>query len=223
MPESPNIVKLLIVEDQPFMRELLANAIANVPNLEVVGTVADGERAVEMAQKMAPDVVLMDIELAGELNGIQAGLKIKEERPETAIVVLSSHMERGYVTSLPLNQSSGWAYLLKQTLPDLETMTRAIEQSLKGMVVLDPMIVRSLQPRQGSPLGRISPRQLDLLRLIAQGYNNNAIAIELSLSEGTVETYINGIYQELGISREPGFHSRVRATLIYLQESQLDS
>ena len=215
-------IKLLIVEDQPFFRELLEKAIANVPQLDVVGTVEDGEGAVEMARKKKPDAVLMDIVLAGELNGIQAGLKIKEERPETAIVLLSSHMERGYLTSLPLNHSCGWAYLLKQTLSDLDTVVRTIEGSLRGMVVLDPMIASNLLPREGSLLQRLSERQVDVLRLIAQGYNNNAIATELFLTQSTVETYINGIYQELEISREPGVHSRVRATIIYLEESRLD-
>ena len=215
--------KVLLVEDQPFFVELLENTFQAEPEFELLGSAADGEAAVELARKTSPDVIIMDIELAGEMNGVEAGLKIKEHKLDTAIVLLSVHMERGYLTSLSALYSSGWAYLLKQTLPDVDTLLRTIRQSVKGMVVLDPMLVRMLDPAPDPPLSRLTDRQLQLLRLIAQGYDNPAIALELSLSQNTVETYANTIYKELGISREPGVHSRVSATLIYLRESHLHS
>ena len=89
------------------------------------------------------------------------------------------------------------------------------------MVVLDPNIVKMLDPDPNSPLSRLTKRQLQLLALIAQGYDNPTIALELHLTENTVETYINLIYQELEVSREPGVHPRVSATLIYLRDSRL--
>ena len=213
--------KILLVEDQAFFRDLLVRAIEVEPELELIGSVADGEAAVDLARKTSPDVVIMDIELAGEINGVEAGLKIKEHKSNTAIVLLSAHMERGYLTSLPLRHSSGWAYLLKQTLPDMETLIRTIRQSVSGMVVLDPKLVEMLDPNPDSLLSRLTDRQLQLLKLMAQGYDNPSIARELHLSENTIETYVNTIYQELGTSREPGVHSRVSATLIYLRESNL--
>ena len=130
-------------------------------------------------------------------------------------------MELGYLTSLPSHYSAGWAYLLKQTLPDVATLLHTIRQSVNGMVVLDPMLVQMLDPNPDSLLSRLTDRQLQLLRLMAQGYDNPAIALELTLSQNTVETYINTIYQELGTSAELGVHSRVSATLIYLRESNL--
>ena len=214
-------IKVLLVEDQPFFRELLEKAIEALPELELVGSAAGGETAIDIARKTSPDAVIMDIELEGEINGVHAGLAIKENRAETAIVLLSSHMDRGYLASLPLARSSGWAYLLKQTLPDLDTLLRTIQQSVDGMVVLDPNMVKLLDPNPDSLLSRLTKRQLQVLALIAQGYNNPSIARELHLTENTVETYINGIYQELNISREPGVHSRVSATLIFLRESRL--
>ena len=214
-------IGVLLVEDQPFFVELLENTIQAEPEFELLGSAADGETAVELARKTSPDVVIMDIELSGEMNGVEAGLKIKEHKSDTAIVLLSAHMERGYLTSLPLRHSSGWAYLLKQTLPDVETLLRTIRQSVKGMVVLDPKLVQMLDPNPDSILSRLTDRQLQLLRLMAQGYDNPAIALELSLTQNTVETYINTIYQELGATRVPGIHSRVSATLIYLRESNL--
>ena len=214
-------IKVLLVEDQPFFRELLEKAIEAMPEMELVGLASDGETAIHLARETSPDAVIMDIELEGGFNGVQAGLAIKEERAETAIVLLSSHMDPGYLTSLPLRRSSGWAYLLKQTLPDLDTLRNTIQQSVNGMVVLDPQIVKLLDPNPDSPLSRLTQRQSQLLALIAQGYDNPSIARELHLTENTVETYINGIYQELNISREPGVHSRVSATLIFLRESML--
>jgi len=216
-----NPTKVLLVEDQPFFVELLENTFQAEPEFELLGSATEGEAAIELARKTSPDVVIMDIKLAGEMNGVEAGLKIKEHKSDTAIVLLSAHMERGYLTSLPSRYSSGWAYLLKQTLPDVDTLLRTIRQSVNGMVVLDPMLVQMLDPAPDSPLSRLTDRQLQLLRLMAQGYDNPAIALELSLSQNTVETYINTIYQELGTSAEPGVHSRVSATLIYLRESNL--
>jgi len=216
-------IRVLLVEDQPFFIELLENTIQAEPEFELLGSAADGETAVELARDTSPDVVIMDIELAGEMNGVEAGLKIKEHKSDTAIVLLSAHMERGYLTSLSSHYMSGWAYLLKQTLPDVDTLLRTIRQSVNGMVVLDPMLVQMLDPEPDSLLSRLTERQLQLLRLMAQGYDNPAIALELNLSQNTVETYANTIYQELGTSREPGVHSRVSATLIYLRESNLHS
>jgi len=216
-----NPTKVLLVEDQPFFVELLENTFQAEPEFELLGSATEGEAAIELARKTSPDVVIMDIKLAGEMNGVEAGLKIKEHKSDTAIVLLSAHMERGYLTSLPSRYSSGWAYLLKQTLPDVDTLLRTIRQSVNGMVVLDPMLVQMLDPAPDSPLSRLTDRQLQLLRLMAQGYDNPAIALELSLSQNTVETYINTIYQELGTSAEPGVHARVSATLIYLRESNL--
>jgi DNA-binding NarL/FixJ family response regulator len=212
--------KLVIVEDEALFRELLIRTLSAEPGIEVVGVAQDGETAVKVAREKAPNAILMDIELSGEMDGIEAALQIKKDFPETGIVILSVHSDRRYVTSLPLDETKGWAYLLKHTVPDVATLVRAIEGSKMGMLVLDPMMVKNLRPKEGSKLEGLTPRQLEVLELIAQGYNNAAIAERLSLSEKSVETYINVIYQELHVSHEAEIHSRVKATLIYLQESR---
>ena len=211
--------RVLIVEDEPLLSDLLRRTLSAEPGLEVVGVVGDGETAVRLAGELTPDAVITDIELQGEMDGIEAALKIKEARRETGIVILSAHNDRRYVTSLPLSESPGWAYLLKQTLPDLETLMRAIQGSVNGMVVLDPAVVESLRPRRDSTTSKLTPRQQQVLELIAQGYNNTGIAQSLTLTEKSVETYINSIYQVLQVSGGQGVHSRVKATLIYLQDS----
>jgi len=212
--------RVTITEDEPLFRELLLRALAAEPEIEVVGTAEDGEKSVQLARETRPDVVLMDIELPGEMDGIEAALIIKREMPETGVVILSSHSDRHYVTSLPLEDSRGWAYVLKQTMPDLTELVRAIQGSKAGMVVLDPAVLANLHPRQDSAVARLTPRQQEVLKLIAEGHNNAAIAQRLFLSERSVETYINSIYQELNLSNEPYIHARVKATLAYLESSQ---
>jgi len=201
----------MMVEDEPLFRDLLTRTLTNEPGLQVVGIAEDGEAAIKLFKEVSPDVVLMDIELPGEIDGIDAALKIKEESPLTGIVILSVHSDRRYVASLPLENGRGWAYLLKQTVPDLAMVVRAIEGTKAGMLVLDPSIVRNLRPREGSRFARLTARQQEVLELMSQGYNNAAVAERLELSEKSVETYINVIYQALGLSNEPEINARVKA------------
>ncbi len=212
-------LKILIVEDEPLFREMLRHTLDAEPGLDVVGVATDGESAVAMAAEKNPDAVIMDIELPGEMDGIDAALKIKERRLDTGIVMLSVHKDRRYVSSLPLSETPGWTYLLKQNVPDMASVLRAIQGSVDGMVVLDPEVVESLQPKRGSPAARLTPRHRQVLELIAQGFNNTTIAQRLTLTEKSVETYINAIYQVLQIPGEEGVHSRVKATLVYLEDS----
>ena len=172
------------------------------------------------AELLEPDAVLMDIELNGDLDGVEAAVRIKREKPETGIVILSAHRDRRYVTSLPLCENPGWAYLLKQTVRDVETVVRAIQGSMNGTNMLDPLVVENLIPKAGSALARLTKRQQDVLELIAQGYNNAGIAERLSLAEKSVETYISVIYHELELSGAEDVHARVRATIRYLNDSQ---
>ena len=214
-----DIARLLIVEDEPLFGELLGHTLSDGPEFEVVGIVRDGETAIRVASEEEPDAVIMDIELEGELDGIEAGLLIKEKRPETGIVILSSHKDRRYVTSLPLEERPGWAYLLKQSVPDLAAVSRAIRGSISGTLALDSNWISSLCPRRGSAVAGLTPRQLEVLQLIAGGFSNAAIAEQLGLMEKSVEIYINAIYQELSLSHEPSINARVSATLRYLEES----
>ena len=212
--------RIVIVEDEALFSQLLRRTLSAEPGLDVAGMAEDGETAVRLARELKPDVMLMDIELPGEMDGIEAALQIKKERPQIGVVILSAHSDRRYVTSLPLEDSQGWAYLLKQTVPDMATVIRAIEGSKVGMLMVDPSIVKNLWPRQDSAVAKLTSRQQEVLKLIAQGYNNAAVAERLYLSEKSVETYINVIYQELHLSKEPNINARVKATLLYLQDSQ---
>lgn len=213
-------IRLIITEDEPLFRELLLRTLSTEPRLEVVGTAEDAETAIRLSREVKPDVAIMDIELPGEMDGIEAALIIKRERPKTGIVILSVHSDHRYVSSLPLGDLGGWAYLLKQSVPDLSTLVRAIHGSKEGMMVLDPAVMAKLRPRQDSPVASLTPRLQEVLRLIAQGYNNAAIAERLVLSERSVEGYVKSIYQELYLSGEPEIHARVKAALTYLESAR---
>ena len=124
--------RILVVDDEPLFGELLSGALAAAAEIEVVAIARDGETAVRLARQALPDAVLMDIELPGRLDGIDAALQIKRERPRTGIVLLSAHLDRRYFTSLPLEEGAGWSYLLKRSVPDLAAVVRAIQGSIPG-------------------------------------------------------------------------------------------
>lgn len=222
MEREPEMEKtrVIITEDEALFRELLLRTLSTEPGLEVVGTAEEGETAIRLARELKPDVAIMDIELPGDMDGIEAALAIKKEMPNIGIVVLSVHSNHRYVSSLPLGDLGGWAYLLKQSVPDLSTIVRAIHGSKQGMMVLDPAVMAKLSPRENSPVAGLTPRLQEVLRLIAEGYNNAAIAERLILSEKSVEGYVKNIYQELNVSSEPEIHARVKAALTYLASAR---
>ena len=202
-----------------LFRDMLKISLASFDNLEVVGAVGSGEAALRAFREHKPDVVLMDIELGSEPNGIDTGRLIRQENPKAGIVILSVHKDKEYISSLSLEEASGWSYLLKPSVGDTAALGRAIEGSASGFVVLDPEVVSGLRPRQGSFTARLTPRQLEVLSLMAQGYNNSAIAERLVLGHKSVENYINAIYQELNLSQNDRTHPRVSAVLSYIQDS----
>jgi DNA-binding NarL/FixJ family response regulator len=198
---------------------MLKISLSSVPNLEVVEAVGNGNAAIESAKRLDPDVILMDIELGSDPNGINAGRAIKSDRPETGIVILSSHRERQYLNLIAVEESSGWSYLLKQSVSDAGSLARAIEGAASGLVVMDPAVVNSMKPRKGSITAGLTPRQQEVLTMMAQGYNNAAIAEKLVLGTKSVENYINAIYQELNLSHNGPLHPRVQAVLSYIRDA----
>lgn len=211
--------KLMIVEDEGLFRDMLRVSLTSQDNLDVVGACGDGQSAIRMAKQCNPEVIIMDIELGDGPNGIDTGLKIKEDNPDIGIVVLSMHADKQYLATLPLQQSGGWSYLLKKSIQDLDALSRAVEGAAAGLMVLDPALVQGLRPKPKTRLESLTARQGEVISLIAQGYSNAAIAEKLMLGVKSVENYINAIYQQLNVTHEEPIHPRVKATLIFLQES----
>ena len=213
------MVTILIVEDEGLFRDMLKISLGSLPNLEVVGAVSDGNAAVEAADRLLPDVVLMDKELGCDPNGIVAVRAIKEQHPDIGIIILSAHKEREYLNLMAAQELSGWSYLLKQSVTNAEALVRAIAGAASGLVVMDPSVVDKMRPRQGSLTAGLTPRQQEVLAMMAQGYNNSAIAEHLVLGTKSVENYINAIYQELSLNHNGPLHPRVQAVLSYIRDS----
>jgi DNA-binding NarL/FixJ family response regulator len=215
-------IKLVLVEDEGLFRDLLRIVLSQHPRFEVLGSYADADSALSAIPSLKPDVALLDIELPGSLNGIQLGLMLRRQMPEIGIVLLSNHSDPSFVSTLPVETLSGWSYLLKKSVSDAEALTRAIEGSAARLVVLDPQLVLGLRPREGGGLTKLTPRQREILSLIAQGFSNGAIAQRLVLAEKSIENQINLLYQQLGLDRsKTHLHPRVKAVLTYMQESQV--
>ena len=214
-------VRVALVEDEPLFRSLLEQYMVRHPRFEVVGAFADGATALAELPALEPDVVTLDIELPGRLDGIQVGLRLRQAMPHLGIIILSNHADVRFLGAFPRAVTGGWSYLLKKSVSDVQTLDRAVEGAAQGVVTLDPAVVDRMRPRSGSRVDRLTPRQRDILRLVAQGLTNAAIAEHLVLAEKSVENQLTAIYAELGIDRrEESLHPRVSAVLSYLQESR---
>ena len=142
------MVNVLIVEDEGLFRDMLKISLDSLTDMDVVGAVSDGDSAIESADRLNPDVVLMDIELGSEPNGIAAGKAIKDSHEEMGMIILSAHKEREYLNLIAADEFSGWSYLLKQSVSDAGSLVRAIEGAASGLVVMDPTVVNGMKPRK---------------------------------------------------------------------------
>jgi DNA-binding NarL/FixJ family response regulator len=217
-------IKLMIVEDEALYRDMLTRVLSADPAINIVATAADGVTAIQTARRAAPDVILMDIDLGEGPTGIEAGRRIKKARPSVGIVLLSMYSDKEYLSSLTPQEAAGWSYLLKSSVSDVETLTRAVESAAAGLTVLDPAIVMALQPSPNTPLWSLTARQQEVMELMSQGHNNAAVATKLGIAEKSVENYINAIYQrlgvKLGVNMDDPVNPRVKAVIAYLEQSR---
>ncbi len=213
-------INVLMAEDESLFGELLQYKLATVPGIEVSGIATNGDAIVGMAREMKPDAMIVDSKIAGNMSGVEAAIEIKEMMPEIGMVLLTSYQDRRKFDRFPLDDTGGWSYLVRQSVPDVASIVRAIQGSVMGMVTLAPEIMDSLRPRSGSSMSNLTPRQLEVLDLLARGFNNGVIAERLTLNIKSVETYVHDIYGALGLHGDPQLHSRVKAALLYLEESQ---
>jgi DNA-binding NarL/FixJ family response regulator len=218
-------LRVLIGEDQYLMREGTRRLLSERDEVVVVGTAHDLPSVLAEARRLEPDVIVIDVKMppTQTMEGIEAAHTIKAERPETGIVMLTQHDDEEYVWALLEQGVAGYGYLHKIRVGDLDQVVRAIREVAAGGSVLDPRIVETLLARRsrkpGSPLAGLTPAELDVLRLMAEGKSNQAIASALYVSLGTVEKRIAAVFTKLGLHQEPELNRRVAAVLIYLRES----
>lgn len=213
-------LRVLVVEDHPLFRELVSQGISEAPDIEVVGVFGSGLEALARGPELDADVALLDIELGEAASGIDVGLKLREHRPDMGIVLLSGHADPGILTALPEEQAAGWSYLLKDSVRDIDTLVDAIRGASEGGLVIDPQLTAKRDAKRDSRVAELTPRQLEILKLVASGLSNAAIAERLVLAPKSVENHINTLYARLGIdSGDRGVAARVQAARIYLNET----
>jgi DNA-binding NarL/FixJ family response regulator len=214
---------LLIVEDDYLVREGARAVLDAHPRTEVLATAADPDEVLALLPDLQPDVILLDIRMPPSFTteGIDLARVVRRERPEIGIVVLSQHADPEYALELLRDGSDRLAYLLKERLGDADRLVQAIEEVRDGGSVLDPRIVQGLleaqRRRSASKLAGLTPRELEVLELMASGRGNAAIARELSISERSVEKHINAIFRKLGLAEDVDLNRRVAAVLFFLQ------
>jgi len=217
-------IRVVLADDHYLVREGVRQLLETEPEIEIVAACQDLVSLFAAVDAERPDVVLTDIRMPpGQLDeGIQAAVRLRETHPEIGVVVLSQFAEPGYALALLEDGTARRGYLLKERVDDIAQLVAAIRQVAVGGSVIDPKVVESLVARKAraaaSPLHELTPRERDVLREMAEGKNNAAIANVLFLTERSVENVIHSIFVKLGIGFEPSVHKRVKAVILYLAE-----
>lgn len=216
---------LMIAEDDYLVREGARAAVAADARIEVIGTASDAPELLELLDHDVPDVVLLDIRMPPSFTteGIELAHHVRRHHPGVGIVVLSQHDDPEYALELLKDGSAGVAYLLKERLGDADRLVQAIDEVRNGGSMLDPRIVEALleaqRRRSASRLAGLTPRELEVIGLMASGRGNAAIARELTITERSVEKHTNAIFRKLGLAEEIDLNRRVAAVLFYLQRT----
>lgn len=197
-------IRILLAEDHTLVRAGIRSLLDRIGGMEVVAEASDGQEAVRLARKHQPQLVVMDIAMAG-LNGLEATRRIRAETPDARILILSMHANEQYVHQALQAGASG--YLLKDAAT--EELELAIQAALKGQTYLSPRISRRLvddylKQGEGNPADHLTPRQREILQLIAEGQSTRAIAERLHVSVKTVETHRAQLMDRLDIHDVPG-------------------
>jgi DNA-binding NarL/FixJ family response regulator/DNA-binding SARP family transcriptional activator len=219
---APPPTRVVLAEDHYLLREGMRRLLETNPGLEIAAVCEDLDSLLAAVEAEQPDVVVTDIRMPpGNLDeGIRAADRLRVEHPDVGVVVLSQYLEPAYALALFEAGTERRAYLLKERIHDVGQLVAAIRAVAEGGSVVDPKVVEALVAektrREHSPLNELTPRELDVLREMAEGKNNAAIAEALRLSERTVEKVIHSIFLKLGLAWEPAVHKRVKAVILYL-------
>lgn len=218
MQETQNRIRVLVVEADSLLRDMLRTVLGAELRLQLVGATGDAAEAIALASSERAEVTLVGLDSNSEHAALGVAQAISSSRAASKIVFLGENPDRRTLAALPAFRAAGWSYLLRQSVSDVATLVRAIDGAAMGLVVLDPTVVESLGRRE-TRLSALTKRQLEVLSLMAKGNNNAAIAKALVLEEKSVENHINAIFGQLNLNRDNAAHPRVKAVLLYLQET----
>jgi DNA-binding NarL/FixJ family response regulator len=216
-------MRVVIAEDSVLLREGLARLLAD-GGFEVVAAVGDGPALVDAVDAHRPDICVVDVRMPPTHTdeGLQAALEVRRRSPSTAILVLSQYVEERYAVELIQGSAQGIGYLLKERVADMREFLAAVRRVGGGGAALDPEVVAQLlgRRRRDDPLAEFTPREREVLALMAEGRSNQAICGVLFLSPKTVEGHVRQIFMKLGLRESPEQHRRVQAVLAFLRSPQ---
>ena len=213
-------MRVVVADDSVLLREGIVRLLEE-SGFDVVGQAGDAEDLVRKVAAHKPDVAVVDIRMppTNTDDGLRAALEIRGRLPETGVLVLSQYVEEGYALDLVGDSAGGVGYLLKDRVADVERFVDAVKRVADGGSALDPEVVSQLlgRARRDDPLEVLSPRERDVLELMAEGRSNAAIAEQLVITERAVEKHVTSIFGKLDLAPAPADHRRVLAVLTYLR------
>ena len=215
-------MRVVIAEDAVLLREGLASLLADDGH-RVAASVGDALALVEAVERERPDVCIVDVRMPPTFTdeGLRGAIEIRSRWPGTPVLVLSQYVEERYATELLSGETSGVGYLLKQRVADVREFLDALVRVAQGGTALDPEVVSQLLARaRRHPLDELTPREREVLALMAEGLSNAGIAQRLVVTEGAVEKHISSIFTKFGLTPAENEHRRVLAVLRYLDDRE---
>jgi DNA-binding NarL/FixJ family response regulator len=213
-------VRVVVADDAVLLREGVARLLADA-GMEVVGTAGDADELMLKVRSYKPDVAIVDIRMPPTHTdeGLRAAREIREKHPDVGVLVLSQYVEPGYALDLLADSAEGVGYLLKDRVANVDEFTAAVRRVGEGGSALDPTVVSQLvgRRRRDDPLDELTPREREVLELMAEGLSNAAIAGRIFVTERAVEKHVTSIFQKLRLPTAPETHRRVLAVLAFLR------
>ncbi|WP_345712144.1 response regulator transcription factor [Kineococcus glutinatus] len=212
-------MRVVIAEDSVLLREGLVSLLHS-EGVEVVAAVGGPEELLRAVAGLDPDLAVVDVRMPPTFTdeGIRAALVLRRQHPRTAVLVLSQYVEEHYAADLIAGRATGVGYLLKDRVADVDVFIRTLHHVAGGGAAVDPEVVAQLlsRVRRDDPVSRLTPRELDVLHLMAEGRSNSAIAAQLVVSDKAVEKHVSSIFIKLDLPPDGDDHRRVLAVLRYL-------
>ncbi len=214
-------MRVIVADDDVLLREGLAGLLEGA-GCEVIGQAGDGSQLLDLAREHSPDLAIVDIRMppTRSTEGLEAAAVLREEFPDMAILILSAHVEVEHAMTL-LSSGSRSGYLLKSRVTDINEFLETVERVCRGGSVVDPSLVQELVSARTAddPLESLTPREREVLALMAEGRSNGGIARQLWITEGTVENHVHHIMVKLGLLETDDDHRRVLAAITFLRPS----
>ncbi len=213
-------LRVVVADDSVLLREGLVRLLEEA-GYEIAGSYGDAEALLAQLAEVQPDLVVLDVRMPPTFRdeGVRAALRIRKESPRAGILLLSQYVEVTYAQELLSSGGGGIGYLLKDRVSSIHELSDAIERISSGGTVLDPEVVANLIGRRHDPLATLTPREREVLVLMAQGRTNAAISKELFIGTGAVEKNVTSIFAKLGLEDSGSDHRRVLAVIAWLQHA----